>query len=1047
MLNPHRPSLGFALLALLSPLAAAQHMEASARRGPQRPAVSQARQAGQAPFNELDQVRGASIDLVFAPVRPMALGHGGRSLFAVNSHNNSVAEFNGAGLVRDISVPWGPVSVALSPGTGHAAASELLVVCRGSYSLARIDLASGQVSQLIDLPAEPADLLIHPRSGHVFVSCSGAGSVVEIDLEQGQILRSYPIPAMRPTFLALDGADVLVVPMLSGNNSMASRGDVLDLADPNVAVQGLADNDLFRITEDARVLPAASATGTALFAARKNPVSGQLWQLGTDAKNKDSKRVGEPALRGDFIRNQVALVNLDPSGVMTPTRVLDLDDVDPLFPGVQFDATRSVGQPYALDFDAEGRGYVVGLLSGNVTQLSQSGAFLREWNVGSIPRGILVDPKAAFAYVYCWGDNTVERYELDAPQPVKSRTLSVGLDPTPELAREGRKLYFDASFSMHGNASCASCHVETETDMLAWDLSDLPFDDKGPLITQTMRGIGDQFPLHWRGERKRLIDFNGAFDGLLGGSTLDTTAGGEFDQFKAYVQSLEQPANPGTHPDRLLDASFDPNGGDAIAGQALFFDDVTGSCNMCHEVPTGTNNEPQRGVSETEGLDRRAHIVVPSFNGLWRKAQPTAESVTLSTGMTAVRPTNGSGLLAAGASAAMPSFLSQFFNLTPQEELDVAAFLGQFDSGLAPVAHRAWLLNEKSSVPVGAELEGYLMPQALAGNADVVVFGSADLGHGLRDLRWYWDASRSLFVPEDSSLPANDLEAFLGAASRGKARLVFMGLPVGKGERVGVDHDGDELFNRDELRLHTSPLLADSDGDGFPDGHEVKNSGDPTDAAQLSIDTTPPRISNPQLVFQTTRIAKVQFQTDEPCQVSATWVSGSLSGSVASTSFEKQHTLNLSNLSYGRVYAVTLSAVDHGGNRVSSALPRVVKASAAVDSAAVVVRNLTTQVLVNSGGILQVSMTGQGRLKVGPRSAFGSKLQVNVFVNGVLSQSVNGSSAGSDGITTLTLTESGLSPGDRVRILVESLGGLAWNMPETTPFNRERTLIYDGTGL
>lgn len=1047
MLTPHRPALGFALLALLGPLAGAQHMDRSAGPSPQRPSLSLSSQAAQAPFDELDQVRGASIDLVFAPVRPMALGPAGASLFAVNSHNHSIAQFNAAGLVRSIAVPWGPVSVALSPGTGHGAKTELLVVCRGNYSLARIDLADGQVTQLIDLPAEPADLLIHPQSGNVFVSCSGDRSVVEIDLALGRILRSYPIPAMRPTFLALDGADVLVVPMLSGNNSMASRGDVLDLANPRVAVQGLRDHDLFRITPDARVLPAASATGSSLFAAGKNPVSGQLWQLGTDAKNKDPRRVGEPALRGDFISNQLAMVNLDSAAIVVPERVLDLDDVDPLFPGVQFEATRSVGQPYALDFDEEGRGYVVGLLSRNVTQLSSTGAFLREWNVGSIPRGILVDPKGAFAYVYCWGDNAVERYELGSPQPVKSRTLSVGLDPTPELEREGRKLYFDASFSMHGNASCASCHVETESDMLAWDLSDLPFDDKGPLITQTMRGIGDQFPLHWRGERKRLIDFNAAFDGLLGGSTLDTTPGGEFDQFKAYVQSLEQPANPGTHPDRVLDASFDPNGGDAIAGQALFFDDVTGSCNMCHEVPTGTNNEPQRGVSETEGLDRRAHIVVPSFNGLWRKAQPTAESVTLTSGLSAIRPTNGSGLLAAGASPSLPSFLRQFFVLTPQQELDVEAFLKQFDSGLAPAVHRAWLLNEASQQSVGAELQSYLLPQALAGNADVAVFGRADLGHGMRDLRWFWDASLALFVPEDSTLPANDLETFLGAAARGKAQLVFMGLPVGKGERVGVDQDGDDLFNRDELRLHTSPLLADTDGDGFPDGHEVKNSGAPTDATQLSIDTTLPSITNLKQVFQTTRIAKLQFQTDEPCQVSASWVSGPLSGSVASTRFEKEHTLNLSNLAYGKVYTVNVSAMDHAGNSVTRALPGAIKASAAVDSSAVVLRNLTTQVLVNSGGVLQVALTGQGRLKVGPRTAFGTKLKVNVFVNGVLSQSVSGNTSGSDGITTVTVTESGLNPGDQLRILVESLGGPVWNMPETTPFNRERTLVYDGSGL
>ncbi len=1044
-----RPFVTLALLGTLTSLLDAQGMRSvqsmhSGEPRATRPNSTAEHRAGaQVPFNELDQVRGDAIDLVFAPVRPMALGAEGRRLYAVNSHDSTVVEFRSEGRQRTISVPWGPVSLALVEAHGSARPDTLLVVCRGSYTLACIDLESASITRLVELPAEPADIVIHPTSGHAFVSCSGAGRVVEVDWVHGRIRASYPIPAMRPTFLTLDGEDVLVSPMLSGNNSIASGGSVVDLEDPTRAVKRLNDHDLFRITGDGQVLPVATDMGTILFASGINPATGELWQLGTEAKNKGPKSRGEPTLRGDFLSNRVSIASLEPDRVVAPARVIELDDADPYTSGVQFDRTRSVGQPYALSFDSRGNAYVAGLLSANVTQLSKSGEFVREWDVGAIPRAVLVDPAGAYAYVYSWGDNRVERYELDADQAYLSAALSVGFDPTPEMQKAGRKLFFDASFSMHGNVSCASCHVETETDMLAWDLSDLPFDDKGPLVTQTLRGIGDQFPLHWRGERKTLRDFNAAFDALLGGTRLDTTPGGEFDQFEAYVKSLEQPANPGTPPNRMVDADHTGNGGDAIRGQDEFFNAVGENCVSCHATPTGTSNEPMLSASETEGLERRQHMVVPSFNGLWRKEQPTLETVSLTNGRTSQRPTNGSGLLSAGASPNLRNFLTNFFQLGPQQVLDVEAFLRQLDSGLAPVVHRAWLLNESNVADVEDELQNHLLVEAKKGNADIAVFGTLQLDADATPMRWFWDRGQELFVPENSSLPARTLTDFLDAARANRVDLVFMGLPVGKAERIGVDADGDELFNQDERRYHCDPLQSDTDGDGLPDGHEVKNGGDPSDPELLSVDDTFPTIQGLRTVFTTSKIAKLQFRTDEPCRVSATWSSGAQLGSVDLRDFEKEHSIHLAALQYGRVYNVTVSATDLGGNRVTQDLTARAVSSRLPTS--IVLRKVSTQVQQNSGGTLRFSMTGEAGYKVGSRKPGLSQLDVDVFVNGAFRQNRRGSISGNDGITTVDITLNGLSPGDEVRVVVQGLGGM-WNMPETLPVNRERSLTYDGNG-
>lgn len=98
-------------------------------------------------------------------------------------------------------------------------------------------------------------------------------------------------------------------------------------------------------------------------------------------------------------------------------------------------------------------------------------------------------------------------------------------NPEPTSIVNGRPFLYDATLTSGlGDASCASCHVFGDMDGLAWDLGNLdrevvlnPNDYaalnyqlpeqrqlhplKGPMVTQSMRGIADSGPLHWRGDR------------------------------------------------------------------------------------------------------------------------------------------------------------------------------------------------------------------------------------------------------------------------------------------------------------------------------------------------------------------------------------------------------------------------------------------------------------------------------------------------------------------------------------------------------------------
>src|SRR5439155_11329759 len=53
------------------------------------------------------------------------------------------------------------------------------------------------------------------------------------------------------------------------------------------------------------------------------------------------------------------------------------------------------------------------------------------------------------------------------------RELPTGsFDPTPAVIRQGRRFLYDAKLSGAGMVSCASCHIDAEMDLIAWDLGD-----------------------------------------------------------------------------------------------------------------------------------------------------------------------------------------------------------------------------------------------------------------------------------------------------------------------------------------------------------------------------------------------------------------------------------------------------------------------------------------------------------------------------------------------------------------------------------------------
>jgi cytochrome c553 len=869
------------------------------------------------PFSVLDNVEGSWVNLNAVPIRPM-VRLADNTIYAVNTHRSTVERFAGATTtpLSVFPVPWAPVSIALWSGQfgSYSSPEELLVVCRSTYSLVRLERATGKTLRILELPTEPGDILVDEAHGRAFISCSGADAVVQVDLATNVITRTYSakndaaFQCKHPLFLSFDAqGKVLVAPLLSGNNSTPERDTVgpgAGAREANDKVLALTvgavlpDVDLLQIDPNANpaVNAVAKGTGSVLFAHGTNPQTGKLWQLNTQANNAVPNPQSEPGIRGNIVKNALTIT--------TPTipaqTVHTFVDLDTAATG-SLDPLHTVGQPYALAFKSNGNGFITGLLTDRVTVLDQNGAFVGDWFLvdGAIPRGILLDSSETVAFVYCWGTNQIRTYRVGNHASLVTYALSY--DPAPASIQAGRALFYDASHSLHNNASCATCHIEGRTDMLAWTLSDLPKDDKGPLITQTLAGIEKLAPFHWRGERPQLIDFNAAFDGLLGGAPLAVGAPTfEFDNFQKFVFSIQNPANPNENSSRVVDPAIASPGiatgivADATAGQQEFQNTIVFgglfACADCHALPTGTSGDIFN-VNPALTKPKRSHLKITPYNELWRKQQPTVFVDVPGEVPSTPRALLGGGVSHAGLIADLASFVSAVgdpVNIMshPQQHADVTSFVYQIDQGLAPAVHRAFHLSAATVATVGPLLQNYLATQVANRNCDVAVIGTVSSGSTVTPLRWAWDRSAGLYRSETNA--TRTLQDFLNAAPAGNESYVFVALPVGMAEHFAIDEDLDGLLNGSDPQ----PLVPDTTVFG----------------------TTPPQVTlGPNVQWVTARAARLRFETDQPATytLTATTVdSANVAHTVTMSSdvFSKVHTPVITGLLPSTPY--TVPAVD-----------------------------------------------------------------------------------------------------------------------------------------
>src|SRR5262249_37911637 len=141
---------------------------------------------------------------------------------------------------------------------------------------------------------------------------------------------------------------------------------------------------------------------------------------------------------------------------------------------------------------------------------------------GGGPTGLVLDEAHGRLYVATRFDDGISVIDTGTRTEVSHLQLH---NPEPAKVVGGRPFLYDAyNTSSNGEAACASCHIFGDFDSLGWDLGNPddvvnpnpnPFrvtdplgisfvgfhPMKGPMTTQSLRGMANAGPMHWRGDR------------------------------------------------------------------------------------------------------------------------------------------------------------------------------------------------------------------------------------------------------------------------------------------------------------------------------------------------------------------------------------------------------------------------------------------------------------------------------------------------------------------------------------------------------------------
>jgi DNA-binding beta-propeller fold protein YncE len=582
-----------------------------------------------------------------------------------------------------------------------------------------------------------------------------------------------------------------------------------------------------------------SGVGTVLFNMVTNPASGKLYVSNLDARNDHrfegpGEFSGSPTVRGHFAENYITVI--DDAGVH-PRHLNKHINYD-VFPGTPEENAKSLALPLQMAVSSDGSTLYAAAFGSSKVAIFDVAALEDDTFVpneddqielsGGGPSGLILDEPRNRLYVLTRFDNSIVTVNLASRHEQGMVPL---YNPEPASLRDGRRFLYDARYtSSRGDSACASCHIFGDVDGLAWDLGNPdgsvardpnPFESepparpvfhpmKGPMTTQSLRGLANAGPMHWRGDRTGGADrggdpldeeaafkaFNVAFEGLLGRTAPLTDE--EMQSFTDFALQLTYPPNPIRALDNSLTAAQQ-------RGRDFFFTVLSRPrhrCQTCHTLDPGLGFFGTSGLSQLI-FDRDelvAPLKIPHLRNLYTK-----EGITSQAGPPTGLQIRGFGFSHDGTQATILDFHSEGFRFPggDPQRMDVVSFLLGFDSDLAPIAARQVTVTQANNA-AARDAVSLLVQRANISTprpeCDLIVKGIRDeLERG-----WLLGTDGAFHSDRISEAPVA-LSTLLQVAARPGQELTFTCTPPGSGTRMGLDRDEDSYYDRDELDAGSDP--------------------------------------------------------------------------------------------------------------------------------------------------------------------------------------------------------------------------------------------------
>ena len=675
----------------------------------------------------------------------------------------------------------------------------------------------------------------------------------------------------------------------------------------------LPDHDVFAVNADtlaAGSIQTFDHVGTILFNMAVHPTSGKLFVTNTELPNHvrfEGPGVhGGSTVQGHLSESRITVI--DPtSGAVSAKHLNRHIDYAQLHtdPENQIDPdqiTHSLATPLQPIISSDGATmYVAAFGSGTVgvfpvssiddpefeTNFDPTAASARYIRTSGGPSGLVLDETNNRLYVLTRFDNSVQVIDPTTKATLASHALH---NPEPSSVVDGRPFLYDARItSGNGEASCASCHVFADFDGLAWNLGDpdagvstnpqpsaTPFLEglketsfhpmKGPMTTQTMRGLATHGAMHWRGDRAdgffgldpcaaatgishapcaedlAFRNFIVAFEGLVGHDGLIDQD--DMQAFADFALQIVLPPNPVRALDNALTTSqqagfdkfFSCGPGPARCGvRDPRATDTIEDCDGCHRL------DPMRGFYGTGG-EQTFESLTQNFKvahlrnvyqkvGMFGGSTLDRDEVSGQVGRLDVRSprrallggdapqlepgvlhqgdqVRGFGILHDGSIDTAASFLGgHLFQLDPDEVPQMTDLMLAFDTDLAPVVGQQVTLTSTNSKVANPRIDLLIARAAAA-------FDSAILGGRVTEcdliVKGSVGGAERGWVRESDGLFRDDLgntsnDAALRALANTDGPLTYTCAPPGSGRRMGIDRDLDGALDGNEIDAGSDP--------------------------------------------------------------------------------------------------------------------------------------------------------------------------------------------------------------------------------------------------